>query len=173
MSPTTSSGRESGAPLPKAPETTLRSIENASAARRSSGVGPLTPIPLRPSRLDLRLHLERGVDQRLAFDLALADQPEPEDRAGEGEDRAEQEDLVEAVEEALLSCVRRHVLRLRRQGRDRFAEVARRRRFDQTAGLVVAERPVGRLLGLVSPGAEEDRSPGRDADGDPDLAEGV
>src|SRR4051812_23749156 len=139
-----------------------------------SGEGDPTPVSgLSPGGLDLRLDLEGRALERLAFDVALAHQPEPEDRAGEGEDRAEDEDLVQAVEEALLGRVRGHVLRLRRQGRDRFTEVARGRRFDEAARLVVRERPVGRLLGLVSAGAEEDRSPGGDADRDPDLAEGV
>src|SRR5262249_46487492 len=57
--------------------------------RRGSGLG------------GLRRRLELGADQGLALDVALADQPEGEDRAGETEQGAEQEDHVEAVDEPL------------------------------------------------------------------------
>ena len=55
----------------------------------------------------------------------------------------------------------------------RLAELAGGSGLDQSAGLPAADRSAGDLLRLRRSDAQEDRSPGGDADGDADLAERV
>src|SRR6478735_1876013 len=88
------------------------------------------PILLRSLRFWLQLRLEGGVDQRLALDVALANQPQSEPRTGERENCAKHEDLIQPVEEPLFRRVASHVLRPGRKTRDRLAQVPRGRGFD-------------------------------------------
>jgi len=121
----------------------------------------------------LRLRLEVGPDEGLAFDFALTDQPQRERRADEAEQRAEQQDLVEAVDEALFGGAAGDVTGPGRDAGQCLRQSPRGARFDQLMGLVAADGAAGRALHLGGADAEEDRSPGGDPDRDPDLAEGV
>jgi hypothetical protein len=83
---------------------------------------------------------------RLALDLTLANEPQGECGAGEAEQRAEREHVVEAREESLASRVRDALPCSRGHRGERLVQVARRRGLDErawalaAAGFVVAPR---------------------------------
>src|SRR5215207_6012993 len=93
--------------------------------------------------LGLSLQRRRGLapglalvlEHRLALDVALAHQPQGQDRADERQRGAEHEDLVHPVQEPLLGGVGDRRLRALGQPGYRLAEAAGRRRLDQLAGL--------------------------------------
>ena len=103
--------------------------------------------------------------QRLALDLALADQPEGQDRAGEAEQRAERQHVVEAGEEALA----------RRRSRPRAGPARAPPRAPGRGCPTRPPRPAGAggrrsppafrpsaRCTLSAPGADEDRAPDGD-----------
>ena len=121
-------------------------------------------------RLELRL-------DRLALDLALADQPEGQQRAGERRAaRRATSTSLKPAQEAVVGGVRRPCPG-RRAGRPRAPGRGCPTRRPRPAGggwsPSAAGVPAVSSADLVGASADEDRAPDGDADGDPDLAEGV
>src|SRR5262249_10213794 len=111
----------------------------------------------------------------LPLDLPLPDQKQGEHGSRQADQAAEREDVVEARQESLTRRVSDLMTGGRRDARDRLLEAARRCRLDQLAGMIAGRERGARqqIADLGSALTDEDRTPDRDADGDPDLAEGV
>src|SRR3954451_23532206 len=107
---------------------------------------PAAPGPTESGLYGLRLCLDGALGNRLALDVALAHQPQRQQRARERQRGAQDEDRVQAVQEPLLGRVADGALRPLGNSLERLPEAPGGCRLDQPAGLPAADRAAGDLL---------------------------